>query len=180
MKFRNIVKYACVALIFTTLSGCATAIPKDALILQEQSMAWRQMQSRRFETNAEAEVLSACAALLQDLGFTISESETKIGLIAAYKERDATEAGQVISSIIFSALFGSDVPIDKVQKMKASIVMRPIGEKKQNIVVRVTFQRIVWNNRNEISKIERLNNPQQYQEFFSKLSKAMFLEAHEI
>ena len=74
----------------------------------------------------------------------------------------------------------NEFPYDKVQKMRASVVTKPAGENGEHIAVRVTFQRIVWNTQNQITKQERLNDPKAYQEFFDKLSKAVFLEAHEL
>jgi len=46
--------------------------------------------------------------------------------------------------------------------------------------VRVTFQRIVWDEQGRVSRSESLEDPELYQEFFFKLSKAVFLEAHGI
>jgi hypothetical protein len=46
--------------------------------------------------------------------------------------------------------------------------------------VRVTFQRIVWDDRGKISKVEKLGDPVLYQTFFDKLGKAVFLEAEKI
>jgi hypothetical protein len=54
------------------------------------------------------------------------------------------------------------------------------GTNNDNILVRVTFQRIVWDTRNQVTKTESLNEPNLYQEFFEKLSKAVFLDAHEL
>lgn len=167
------------------LIACQQKIPKEALQLSAESLADRQLQTRLFETNDEAMLLSASAALLQDLGFMLDESETGLGVIVASKDRDATEAGQVVMAVAFTVLIAAlggdaDVSIDDVQKLRASVVTKPIGEDRRRIAVRVTFQRIVWNNKGQISRQERLNEPESYQEFFSKLSKAVFLEAHEI
>src|SRR6185503_3888364 len=125
----------------------------------------------------EKNLLSACAALLQDLGFTIDESETELGVIVASKDRDAKETGAVIGSIFIAALGNTEPVWDERQRLRACIVTRPVGETGDNVAVRVTFQRIVWNNRKEISKLEGLYDPAQYQEFFEKLSKSVFLEA---
>ena len=98
-------------------------------------------------------------------------------MISAYKDRDASDVGQIVASIFIAALCGGSTPVDDVQRIKASVVTRPMGK---SIVVRVTFQRIVWNTINEVSCIEKLNDPVDYQDFYSKLSKSIFLEAHEI
>ena len=160
-------------------SGCST-VPKSALTLRPESLADRQMQTRKYETGDEGRILEACAGLLQDLGFNIDESESRLGLITASKMRSALNAGQVVTAVILSALGGTEVAVDKEQKMRASIVTRPVGEKGESMAVRVTFQRIVWDTQGRVSKSESLKDPKIYQAFFDKLSKAIFLEAQEI
>jgi hypothetical protein len=64
--------------------------------------------------------------------------------------------------------------------MTACVVTRPIGKEKKYYAVRVNFQRVVYDNRGLISKREPLTDPRLYQTFFEKLSKTLFLEAHEI
>ncbi len=72
------------------VAGCQQKIPKEALQLTQESLAQRQAQTRRFDTSDETMLLSASAAVLQDLGFNLDESETKLGLVVASKDRDAT------------------------------------------------------------------------------------------
>ena len=162
------------------LTACEKGIPKEALQLSAESLEQRQLQTRRFTTRDEPKILSASAGVLQDLGFTLDESETKLGLIVASKDRDATEAGQVAAMIIVALLGGGAMPIDKNQKIRVSLVTRPLGEKTTDTAVRITFQRIVWNTQGRMTKAESLTDPKMYQEFFERLSKAVFLEAHEI
>lgn len=161
------------------MTGCQT-IPKDALSLSPEALAQRQMQTRKYETKDEAKVLAACAGLLQDLGFSLDESETKLGVITSSKMRSAVNAGQQVAAVFVALLGGGYMPTDKEQKMRASVITRPVGEHEEHIVVRVTFQRIVWNTQGQVTKSESLMEPQIYQEFFDKLSKSIFLEAQAI
>lgn len=169
----------CVGLFMLTINGvgCTSTIPKSALAMSPQALEVRQMQTRRYSTSDEAKLLSSSAGLLQDLGFSIDNSETKVGLISGSKDRDATDAGQVVGAVLMAAVFGVATPIDDHQKIRASVVTRPAMGATQ---VRVTFQRVVWNTDGRISRLERLDDHEMYQEFFSKLSKSVFLEGHEI
>ncbi len=159
-------------------TGCET--PKSALMMEETTVEQRRLQTRIYDTNDEAQILSASAALLQDLGFTLDKSETKLGLIVASKDRSAADAVQITGAVVLTALLGTPVTYDEKQKIKASVVTHPAYEGKGGIAVRVTFQRVVWDNYGRVGKLERLNDPELYRGFFEKLSKAVFLEAQEI
>ena len=162
------------------LVACEQTIPPEALKLTKESLEQRQLQTRRFDTRDEGKLLSASSAVLQDLGFTLDESETKLGLLVASKDRDATEAGQIAAAIVVAVLLGVAMPTDTKQKIRVSLITRPLGQNKKSMIVRVTFQRMVWNTNNQISQLEQLVDPKLYQEFFEKLSKSVFLEAHSI
>jgi len=157
-------------------TGCR-GLPKDALTLNPKSLEERQMQTRKYETTNEGNILMICSGLLQDMGFNLDETETNLGLITSSKMRSAENAGQIAGAILIAILGGGSTPVDKEQKMRASVITRPMGD---YILVRVTFQRIVWNTNGQVTKSESLIDPAIYQEFFSKLSKAIFLEGHKI
>lgn len=180
MQGHNLKKWISFLLSAFLLSACQPQIPKEALQLSPETLAQRQIQTRKFEISDEKIVLSACAAVLQDLGFQLDESETDLGLVLGSKTRSAVNAGQIAGAIVLAALTGTYVPTDKDQKMRACLVTYPVGEEGESIAVRVTFQRIVWNTQNQITCREGLCDPEIYQEFFQKLSKSLFLEAHEI
>ena len=180
MKYKFIANFLVITVSSILLCGCVAGIPKGALSLSPQTLEWRKLQSRRFETKDEKKILQACAALLQDLGFSLEESETSLGVIAANKDRSAVEGGQVVAAVFLAALGGGPAIYDQNQKFRASIVTRPFGENEDQIVVRVTFQRRVWNNQGQITKLQRINDPKMYEDFFSKLSKSIFLTANEI
>jgi len=166
------------ALSFTVfLTACNQTIPKEALQLSSESFELRQLQTRSFSTKNERKLLTAGAGVLQDLGYNIDESEISLGVIVGSKDRDAVEAGQLAAAILVAALGGGAMPIDNNQKIRASIVTRPSGGKTN---FRITLQRIVWNTQGQVSRTQSIEDPEIYQEFFEKLSKAVFLEANEI
>lgn len=177
---RAIALATAIAVAATPLAGCVQPIPPEALQLSSESLEHRQRQTRRFDTLDEAKILAASAAVLQDLGFTLEESHVPLGLVVGSKDRDAVEAGQVAAGILIAVLIGVAMPIDKDQKIRVSLVTRPMTGETTGIATRVTFQRIVRNTQNAVSKIEGLNDVALYTEFFEKLSKAVFLEANQI
>ena len=152
----------------------------DVLKLEPESMAQRQLQTRKYNTTAEDKIITTCVNVLQDTGFAIENTDAKLGTILASKQREAVESGQVAGALIIAVIFGVAVPIDKNQTMYASIVVSPSSSEKKASLVRITFSRLVWNDRGVVSKAERLEDPEVYQTFFTKLSKGLFLEAQNI
>jgi len=108
----------------------------------------------------------------------VDETEPELGLIVASKNRDASSTGEMIGAFFIGAASDSEVTYNVEQRIRASVVTKGLG--KAGTSVRVTFQRIVWNNLGEISANESLEEPKLYQEFFAKLSKSVFLTAFDI
>ena len=174
------------------VAGCGSSLPKHLLRLTPDTLQNRVLQTRKYEGISEADLLSASTGVIQDLGFIIDESEINLGLIVGSKNRDAPPDAtqrvvQVLGTIaaIMAALGGAenvDVPaVDDYQKLWASVVIRPTPEDNDKThYVRVTFQRIVWNDKDEIDRMQSLDEPEMYQKFFDLLSKSVFLEGQKI
>ena len=160
------------------LSGCVNEMAREALTLQPEALEQRRIQTRRFDTTNDHELLTASLEVLQDLGFSVDETEPDLGLIVASKNRDASSTGEMIGAFFIGAASDSQVTYNVEQKIRTSVVTKRLG--KAGTSVRVTFQRIVWNNLGEVSANESLEEPQLYQEFFAKLSKSVFLTAFDI
>jgi hypothetical protein len=172
-------------------SGCVTVPPEELFQLSPESPRNRAMQTRVFETSDEKELLSASAATLQDLGFEIEESVWDVGFLRAAKERSAREWGQHIGRLfVLAATFGYVLlPIDLHQKIAATLVARPLNQERSRHEVRIMFYRVVWKGEGYVErsgippgeqKSEMIRDPVLYQQFFAKLAKATFLEAHKI
>ena len=185
MKLRRVLKN-CIILICSgsfVVACQQNNILKEALTWPPDLLNDRQLQTRVFEAVDEQKLLTASAAVLQDLGYTIDETDVRSGVIVCSRDRDVTVTAEVILSVtleILSLLVGmpASVPYDKTQKVLASLITAPVDN--QRTAVRITFQHMVWDSDGNIRKREQLNEPATYQEFFSKLSKSIFLVAHEI
>jgi hypothetical protein len=175
-----------VLFLLVAVGGCVPGGAKDALVLSPESLQLKQLQTRRFSGISEVDMLSACSGVIQDLGFNLDESEVELGVIVASKSRMAIETGQIAAKILLAALFSGgsnvsmDMHMDVNQNIRASIVTRPVPGEKDEFFVRITFQRQVWNEKGNLSKQESIEDEEIYQEFFAKLSKSVFLEAHKI
>ena len=175
---RWLITFIAVFVFGTSLSGCVNQMAREALTLQPEALEQRRIQTRRFDTQSEHELLTASLEVLQDLGFSVDETEPDLGLIVASKNRDASSTGEMIGAFIIGAAGDSQVTYNVEQRIRASVVTRSLG--KSGTSVRVTFQRIVWNNLGEISINESIEEPKLYQEFFAKLSNSVFLTAFDI
>jgi hypothetical protein len=160
------------------LAGCVHP-PKDLMRPSESALQLRQQQSRRYETTDEIALLSASVALLQDMGFSIDQTDKDLGILCASKTRDAVNAAQATMAILVALTGGGSTPIDAEQKMRVGIVVRPIGDG-LNSAIRATFQRVVLDTRGRVTRQELLSTDDIYTEFFDRLSKAIFLEAHDL
>lgn len=164
-----------------------------------ESSARKAVQTRLFETSSEDELLSASAAALQDLGFQVSESVRELGFLRAAKERSAREYGQEIERVLVAfissvGLIGGSntlvvLPVDLQQQINASLSTRPIDAEGRRHEVRVLFYRLVWKGAGSSGnaqippgeqRMEMIHDAEIYQQFFARLSKAVFLEAQKI
>ncbi len=170
-----------VLVVAITLTGCHGGPPPDAMQLSPTSLKTRQMQTKKFDTQDEANMLTASMEVLQDMGFMIKESESKLGVIVGSKKRETDNRGQRVALITLSILAGSGslAGIESSHKINVSLVTTP-DKSKKNTTVRVNFQRQVYDMEGSLVRLETIQDPELYTGFFSKLSKSVFLEAHEV
>lgn len=178
-------KILVILLVVSILSGCVAMSPNAFSVSQDQ-IGRRDIETRKFSGIKEELLLSASANVLQDLGYNLDNSETKLGLITASKERDASNTGQIVAAVLIAAFGGGQAVLNKDQKIIVSLVVRPqqaTAEQKNavpsNYFVRITFQRIVRRTDGS-SFAETLKDDDLYSGFFDKLSKSVFIEGQKI
>lgn len=180
-------------------AACVSRTPAGSFFqLTEESAANRAIQTREFETRDANELLSASAAVLQDLGFQVTESERELGFLKAAKERSAREYWQeIVRGIVFAiSVLGSSeqnntqvLPVDLHQQINASLVALPVVGDERRHRVRIVFYRLVWQSEGQNGntnippgrqKMEMIRDAGIYQQFFARLAKSVFLEEQKI
>lgn len=167
------------------ISGCAPTIPRDAFLLSPTSLEDKQNQTRLYEIEDEVALLSAGIAVLQDMGYSVVETEKDVGLITASKKVDASDTAQKATKVavaVLAAVLAGEVMLmetDKEQRINVSLVTNR-SKNTKGYLARVTFQRFIWDTADRLVLAETINIPDIYEDFFGKLSKSVFLEANKI
>lgn len=177
------------------LTGCVVrATPAEHFTLSPEAPKWRAAQTRIFETADIDELLSASAAVLQDLGFHVVESERELGFLRGTKERSARSYSEgILRGLMLAATLGRVwVPVDLQQRIGATVVVMPVEGPSDlpgvsRLAVRVSIHRAIWQGAGQTDRtaippgsrrLVMVRDPEIYQTFFARLSKAVFLEAY--
>lgn len=177
---------ALVLLPILTLVACET-MPRDAFRLSESALATREIQTREYRSMSDKAILSASTAVLQDMGYAIDEIEEPLGVLSASKRADATSGIKAFGSLamdgvkcVFSFMLACNgknySKLDDVQDIRLTLISRPQLDNENDVVVRITIQRIIWDKKGRLSEQQTITDHQVYASFFDKMSKAVFLE----
>ena len=162
-------------------------MPRDAFRLSESALATREIQTREYRSISDKAILSASTAVLQDMGYAIDEIEEPLGVLSASKRADATSGIKAFGSLamdgvkcVFSFMLACNgknySKLDDVQDIRLTLISRPQLDNENDVVVRITIQRIIWDKKGRLSEQQTITDHQVYASFFDKMSKAVFLE----
>lgn len=170
------------------LGGCVTVpVPENTFVVTTKQLEQRQVETRRYDGIGEKDLIIASANVLQDMGYTLENSELNLGVLTGNKQREAGSSGEVAGVILLTILAAaagtsSKPEWDKEQTIRVSLVVRP-SQTKATVAMssfcRVTFQRIVTSNRGR-DRFESIADTALYTEFFATLSKSIFLVEQKI
>lgn len=147
------------------------------------------MQTHRFEGVSESRLLSASLGVLQDLGFTLEGSESRLGVITGSRKltaRRPLHSNEVFSRLAWTVCIPELAPflaysavrgIKEPQMVRLSLITYP-DKKAPACLVRVTAQRVVYEDEQltKAKSVETLDERRFYEEFFKRLSLSVFLE----
>jgi hypothetical protein len=175
------------------LVSCGPPKPTTLFTLPSDFLARRQMTTRQFDTNDERKILSASAQVIQDMGFTIDESETKLGLITASRRSEIERSTGAAIGHFGLSLLGAAPDRDIEQTISITLVttknragkgfnVRVEMSRRVDYEVQVVEQqgtrRVVRTERRV--RFERIDHQPTFQDFFNRLGQSLFLEGHNI
>ena len=177
---------------FATPAAALQTSPQPMLPLFQQnptSPADLAVQGRRFHTVDRQLLLDAAAAILQDMGYTLTDTSAQVGSLGATRRAEVegagaahaiAEAALVTLSLLLSVATGedmvTDLPEQVAQLIYLSLLIEPDSADTGWTTVRLSIDRdMIYDNGNTIPDHTEL--PLLYSEFFERLSRAVFLEA---
>lgn len=164
------------ALLLITLVGSITptfAKAKNEIITPQTQLQKRQYQTRQYSNIDKATIMKAMLNVLQDQGFIVNNANSLLGFISGDKEFSAND-----KTIDFEKEFGAKKKIGTVVAVVNATAN--ISEYGKTYRVRVNFKRKLLNGYGSPISIEEITEDAYYQDFFSKVDKAIFIQKQKI
>ena len=152
------------------LMGCITTQPA----IKKSQLQIREFQTRSYDTKDLKMVMKAVMHTLQDDGYIVKQANVDLGLLTAQKEIDVENKGEAFLLTLFA---GSGARYKKNSIIEASANISEFGTQTR---VRINFQMKVLDNKGGVMTVQQVEDPKFYQDFFSKVDKAVFLAKEKI
>jgi hypothetical protein len=146
-------------------TACASAPPPKS------QLQIREYQTHTFDTQDQKQVLKACLNTLQDEGYIVKNAVPDLGLLTATKQVDVENK----TATVLLALFGGyNTRYAKNSETEVTVNVSDYGKQ---VKVRANFSLKVIDNKGGVVDVKQIQQQEYYQDFFSRLDKALFLEA---
>ena len=134
----------------------------------------RQMQTREFEASDTKVVLKAMLNVLQDDGYIVEQVNPEVGFFNASKVMDTEDT---LAKTWGTFWWGPSAQWIENTVIDCTANVSKFGEKTR---VRTNFQLKQMNNKGGVEKVQTMDDPKFYQEFFTKVDKGIFIEKEQI
>ncbi len=150
---------------------------QEDIITPMTQLEKRQFQTRTYDSSDKALVMKAMLNVLQDEGFIVYNANPLLGFIYGVKDFDTSDP-----NIDISKEFGLSKARLNMNGVRVATVETTanVTEYGKSMRVRVNFKRKLLNVYGNAQFIDDINDENYYQEFFSKVDKAIFLQKQKI
>ena len=151
-----------------------TAFAKSEIVSQQTQLQKRQYQTREYNNISKVTVMKAMLNVLQDEDFIVDNANTTLGFISGTKEFNPRD-----KSVDVRREFGTTKGLffASVAVVEATANVSEFGKQ---VRVRINFKRKLLNDYGNANRIEEVTDPEYYQNFFSRVDKAMFIQKQKI
>lgn len=159
------------------LPVCAKKTRSEDVITPMTQLEKRQFQTRTYDSTDKALVMKAMLNVLQDEGFIVYNANPLLGFIYGVKDFDTSDPNIDISKefgLSKSRLNWNGVKVATIE------TTANITEYGKSMRVRINFKRKLLNIYGNAQFIDDINDENYYQDFFSKVDKAIFLQKQKI
>ena len=145
---------------------------QEEIITPMSQLEKRQFQTRTYESTDKPLVMKALLNVLQDEGFIVYNANPLLGFIYGVKDFDTSDP-----NIDISKEFGLSKARLNWNGVKVATVETTanVTEYGKSMRVRVNFKRKLLNVYGNAQFIDDINDETYYQDFFSKVDKAIFI-----
>lgn len=158
-----------VLLPFVALLGCASSGAPKRTQLQI-----REFQTRIYETADVKMVMKAVFNVLQDEGYTVTQANSELGLLTATKDTDVDSMSERVAGWVLP-FYGGNRSKTSIHEVTCNVTAFGSVTK-----VRMNFHERVLNQKGLIKTIKGIDDPAFYQNFFSLVDKAIFLQSEKV
>jgi len=118
--------------------------------------------------------MKAMLNVLQDDGYIVKNAVTDMGLLSAEKTVDVQNLGEAVAMAFFAGVHA--------RWKKASVVecTANVSDYGKQTRVRVNFQVKVFDNKGGILEVKQIEDQKFYQDFFTKVDKAVYIQKEKI
>lgn len=149
----------------------------ETIITPMTQLEKRQFQTRTYSSTDKALVMKAMLNVLQDEGFIVYNANPLLGFIYGVKDFDTSDPNIDISKefgLSKSRLSWNGIKVATIE------TTANVTEYGKNMKVRVNFKRKLLNIYGNAQFIDDVNDEKYYQDFFSKVDKAIFIQKQKI
>lgn len=149
----------------------------EEIITPMTQLEKRQFQTRTYNSDDKALIMKAMLNVLQDEGFIVYNANPLLGFIYGVKDFDTSD-----KNIDISKEFGVSKSRLNLNGVKVATIETTanVTEYGKNMRVRVNFKRKLLNVYGNAQFIDDIIDENYYQDFFSKVDKAIFLQKQKI
>ncbi len=166
-----------VFVLLMALPAVARKRQQEEIITPMTQLEKRQFQTRTYQSSDKALVMKAMLNVLQDEGFIVYNANPLLGFIYGVKDFDTSDP-----NIDISKEFGLSKARLNWNGVKVATVETTanVTEYGKSMRVRVNFKRKLLNVYGNAQFIDDILDKTYYQDFFSKVDKAIFLQKQKI